>query len=47
MAMGQAAGIAASVAIDDGVSVRKVDVTKVQSILSKMDMPLHAEDVVQ
>lgn len=47
MAMGQAAGIAASVAIDDGVTVRKVDVTKVQSILSKMDMPLHAEDVVQ
>ena len=47
MAMGQAAGIAAAVAIDDGVPVRKVNVSRVQSILSDMNMPLHAEDVVQ
>lgn len=47
MAMGQAAGIAAAVAIDDGVPVRKVDVSKVQAILAKMNMPLHAEDIVE
>src|SRR5690606_3781336 len=47
MAMGQAAGIAAAVAIDDGVPVRKVNVSRVQPILSDMNMHLHAEDVVQ
>ncbi|MGB6102793.1 MAG: FAD-dependent oxidoreductase [Pusillimonas sp.] len=45
MAMGQAAGIAAAVAIDDGVQVRNVDVSKVQAILAGMNMPLHAEDI--
>jgi hypothetical protein len=45
MTTGQAAGIAAAVAIDDGVRVRAVAVAKVQAILRGMNMPLHAEDV--
>ncbi len=47
MAMGQAAGIAAAVAIDNDVAVRHVDVSRVQSILSQMNMPLHGEEVRQ
>lgn len=46
MATGQAAGIAAAVALDDGVSVRAVSVPKVQAILRSIGMPLHAEQVV-
>jgi hypothetical protein len=45
MATGQGAGIAAAVAIDDGVTVRNVSVPKVQKILRSMGMPLHAEEI--
>lgn len=45
MATGQAAGIAASVAIDEGVTVRKVSVSKVQALLRALDMPLHACEI--
>ena len=45
MATGQAAGIAAAVAIDEGVAVRKVNVGRVQAILREMGMPIHAEQV--
>jgi hypothetical protein len=45
MATGQAAGIAAAVAIDEGVTVRKVPVGKVQRILRDIGMPLHAEEI--
>ncbi|MGH6640090.1 MAG: FAD-dependent oxidoreductase [Polaromonas sp.] len=45
MATGQAAGIAAAVAIDEGVTVRKVPVKKVQAILRALDMPLHASEI--
>jgi hypothetical protein len=45
MATGQAAGIAAAVAIDEGVSVRTVPVAKVQEILRSMNMPLHADEI--
>ncbi len=45
MATGQAAGIAAAVAIDEGVTVRKVPVQKVQEILRSLDMPLHADQI--
>ena len=37
---GQAAGIAAAVAIEDGVNVRNVDIRKVQDILIDQDVPL-------
>lgn len=45
MATGQAAGIAAAIAIDQGVTVRRVDVARVQAALRKLDMPLHASEV--
>jgi hypothetical protein len=45
MATGQAAGVAASVAIDEGVQVRDVTVSKVQKILREMGMPIHSEEV--
>lgn len=45
MTTGQAAGIAAAVAIDDGVPVRAVDVSKVQGVLREIGMPLHAEEI--
>ena len=45
MATGQAAGIAAAVAIDEGVTVRKVSIEKVQAILRSLDMPLHASEI--
>ncbi len=37
---GQAAGVAAAVAAKDGVSVRNVDIRKVQDILVEQDVPL-------
>jgi hypothetical protein len=46
MATGQAAGIAAAVAIDEGVTVRAVPVPKVQEILRSIGMPLHGEEIV-
>jgi hypothetical protein len=45
MATGQAAGIAAAIAIDQGVTVRRVDVARVQAALRRLDMPLHASEV--
>jgi hypothetical protein len=45
MATGQAAGIAAAVAIDDGVPVRQVSVAKVQEILHSIGMPLHSNQI--
>ncbi len=45
MATGQAAGVAAAVAVASGTKVRDVDVTKVQKILRKMNMPLKAEEI--
>ena len=49
MATGQAAGIAAAVAIEAGVRVRdvqvaKVQVAKVRQALRALNMPIHAED---
>ncbi|RZL61300.1 MAG: FAD-dependent oxidoreductase [Variovorax sp.] len=45
MATGQAAGIAAAVAIDRGVNVRQVPVDVVQQKLRELGMPLHGEEV--
>ncbi|MGE5093598.1 MAG: FAD-dependent oxidoreductase [Betaproteobacteria bacterium] len=45
MATGQAAGVAAAIAIEENVPVRKVPIAKVQSALRALDMPLHAEEV--
>ena len=45
MSTGQAAGIAAAIAIEDGVLVRNVAVKKVQQALRDIRMPLHAEDI--
>ncbi len=43
---GQAAGVAAAVAIADGTTVRSVDIKKVQDILVRQDVPLpRREDV--
>ena len=46
MATGQAAGIAAAVAIEQGVTVREVPVTEVQRRLREIGMPLHGDEVV-
>ena len=43
---GQAAGVAAAVAVSDGVSVREVDIKKVQNILIDQDVPLPRNDRV-
>lgn len=45
MATGQAAGIAAAVAIDENVTVRAVPVEKVQEILRSLKMPLHSNQI--
>lgn len=45
MATGQAAGVAAAVAIDTGCLIRDIDVSRVQKILSEMEMPLKAVDI--
>lgn len=45
MSTGQAAGIAAAIAVEEGVSVRRVPVAKVQAALRELGMPLHAEEV--
>jgi hypothetical protein len=45
MSIGQAAGVAAAIAIEEGVSVRNVPVQKVQAALRGMRMPLHAEEI--
>jgi hypothetical protein len=46
MATGQAAGIAAAVAVEEGVTVRLVPVGKVQAALHGLGMPLFAEEVL-
>ena len=43
---GQAAGVAAAVALSDGVNVRCVDISKVQNILIDQDVPLPRNDRV-
>jgi hypothetical protein len=45
MATGQAAGVAAAIAVEDGVQVRRVSVAKIQAALRDIGMPIHAEDV--
>ncbi len=45
MATGQAAGVAAAIAVEEGVTVRGVPLAKVQTALLEMGMPLHAEQV--
>lgn len=45
MATGQAAGVAAAIAVEEGVTVRRVPLAKVQAALLEMGMPLHAEQV--
>jgi hypothetical protein len=45
MATGQAAGVAAAIALEEGVRVRDVPVKKVQAALRELGMPLHAEEV--
>jgi hypothetical protein len=45
MATGQAAGVAAAIAVEEGVTVRNVSVKKVQNALRKLNMPLHAAEV--
>lgn len=45
MATGQAAGIAAAIAVEEGVPVRKVPIGKVQAALRELGMPLRAEEV--
>jgi hypothetical protein len=45
MSIGQAAGVAAAIAVEEGVSVRHVPIGKVQAALRELGMPLHAEDV--
>jgi hypothetical protein len=45
MSTGQAAGIAAAIAIEDGVLVRDVSIKKLQQALRDIKMPLHAEDI--
>ena len=46
MATGQAAGTAAAIAVEEGTTVRRVPVAKVQAALRGMGMPLHAEEIV-
>jgi hypothetical protein len=45
MATGQAAGIAAAIALEEGTTVRNVPIAKVQHALRGLGMPLHAEEV--
>jgi hypothetical protein len=46
MATGQAAGVAAAIAVEEGVTVRNVSIPKVQAALRALGMPLHAEQIV-
>ena len=45
MATGQAAGIAAAIAVEEGATVRKVPLARVQAALRALGMPLHADEV--
>ena len=41
---GQAAGVAASIAIDSGVSVYDIDICRLQEILSRQNVLIHFDD---
>lgn len=45
MATGQAAGIAASIALDTNTNVRNVSIAQLQAALHEIGMPLHAADL--
>lgn len=45
MSTGQAAGVAAAIAIDAGARVRDVPVARVQAVLREWKMPLHPEEI--
>ena len=45
MSIGQAAGIAAAIAIEEGVTVRNVPIAKVQAALRDLGVPLHPEQI--
>lgn len=45
MATGQAAGIAAAVAVDGNTTVRHVPVERIQALLREIGMPLHAAEL--
>ncbi|WP_306171884.1 FAD-dependent oxidoreductase [Variovorax sp. KK3] len=45
MATGQAAGLAAAIAVEEGVAVRQVPIAKVQAALRELGMPLRADEV--
>ena len=45
MSTGQAAGVAAAIAIEEGVAVRDVPIASLQAALRSLKMPLHAEEV--
>jgi hypothetical protein len=45
MATGQAAGVAAAVAIDAGTTVRDAPVARIQDVLRVLKMPLHANEI--
>jgi glycine/D-amino acid oxidase-like deaminating enzyme len=47
MATGQAAGLAAAVAIQSNATVRQLDVGRVQRLLEKADMPLHVGQITE
>jgi hypothetical protein len=47
MATGQAAGVAAAIAVEDGVTVRQVPVVKVQAALRAIGMPLRASEITE
>lgn len=43
---GQAAGVAASLAIDEGKAVYEIDIVKLQSILTKQNVMIHFDDAL-
>ena len=45
MATGQAAGIAAAIAVEDGMRVRELPVARVQAALRELGMPLHSNQI--
>lgn len=47
MATGQAAGVAAAIAVEDGVTVRQIPVAKVQAALRAIGMPLRASEITE
>jgi hypothetical protein len=45
MATGQAAGIAAAIALEGNTTVREVPIDRIQSALREIGMPLHADEL--